>query len=82
MTREKLVGEWRKRRRQSVRALPVVVALLAAVSGLLFVVSRFVSVPTWLAAVAVGMVVLSLLGDVINIVYLGYKLRQATEPGE
>jgi hypothetical protein len=75
-----MVAEWRKRRRQSVRALPVVVALLAAACVLLLLANLVVSVPTWLAAIIIGVSVFTVVGDVINILYFGYKLRQAAEP--
>ncbi len=77
MVDDKQVNEWRRYRRQSIRALPVVIGLLVALCVILFVVNLYLPVPTWLAAVLVGIVMFSVLGDAINIVYLGRKLRRA-----
>jgi uncharacterized membrane protein len=77
MVDDEQIAAWRKYRRQSIQALPVAVGFLAAICIILFVVNLFVSVPTGLAAVLVGVATFSVLGDALNIVYLGHKLRRA-----
>lgn len=77
MSDEKQIKEWRKHRRQSVAMLPVAISLLIVVCVVLLIVGRFVDVPTWLAGLLIGLSVFTVLGDAINIVYLGRKLRRA-----
>jgi uncharacterized membrane protein len=81
MSDEKQIKEWRKHRRQSLAMLPVAIGLLVAVCVVLFIVGRFVDVPTWLAALLIGMAAFTVLGDAINVVYLGCKLRRAERAG-
>ena len=73
----KQIAEWRKHHRQSLRALPIVLGLFVALCLGLFVMNLLVPVPTWLTAVVVGIGAFSVIGDAINIVYLGRKLKQA-----
>jgi uncharacterized membrane protein SirB2 len=77
MADDKQISEWRKYRRQSIQALPVVVGCLAVLCGILLVVNLFVSVPMWLATLLVGMAAFSVVGETINIIYLGRKLQRA-----
>jgi hypothetical protein len=77
MADDKQISDWRKHWRQSIQALPVAVGCLAALCGILFVVNLFVSVPMWLATLLVGIAAFSVVGDAINIVYLGRKLQRA-----
>jgi heme A synthase len=77
MSDDKQINEWRQHRRRSVAMLPVEVGILVAVCVVLFIVSRFVAVPTWLSALLIGMAAFTVFGDAINIAYLSRKLRRA-----
>ena len=79
MVDEEQIKEWRKYRRRSVDALPVALGVLVALCVILFIVDRFVAVPTWLVVMLVGTAAFSVAGDAINIAYLGSKLRQANK---
>lgn len=76
MAYEMKINELRKYRRLSLRALPVAIGFLAALCVTLFVVNLFVPVPTGIASVLVGIAVFSVLGDIVNIMYISWKLRQ------
>jgi len=77
MPDDKAINDWRKCRRQSIIYLPLNAAALVVLCLVLWLVSWWWPVPTWLAAVLVGMLALVVLGDAINIVHLSRKLRQA-----
>ena len=77
MTDEKKFNELRKYRRQSICALPVAIAILAALCVILYVVNLFVPVATWITIVFVGIAAFSVLGDIVNIAYISWKLYSA-----
>ena len=77
MVDQEQVKEWQKFRRQSLQALPIELGLFLIFCGVLFLASRFISVPTLLVWLLIGLAGFSVLGDAINVVYLGYKLRRA-----
>ena len=81
MSNERQIKQWHKYRRQSIVALPVAVGLLFLVSGALFLTTRFLYVPQWLQLVPVGALVFAAIGDAINIVYLGWRLRSEENDG-
>jgi hypothetical protein len=80
MTDQQQINKWRAARRRSVFALKVEAGMLLIVCGAAIVSYAYVNVPIWLgvaAAVAGGVLALTLLGDVLNVVYLDRKLKSA-----
>ena len=77
MVDEKEIKKWRKYRRQSVQSLPYAVAILLFLCVALFVANLIVRVPAWLATILIGVSAFSVIGDTINILHLGRKLRAA-----
>jgi hypothetical protein len=73
------INDWRKYRRQSIIFLPLNAAALVVLCLLLWLVSWWWPVPGWLAAILVGALAFVVVGDAINIVVLGRKLRQAEQ---
>jgi hypothetical protein len=76
MADDNQVKQLRKYRRQSIRALPVAVGFLMIICVGLLIVSRFITVPNWLAILLVSVSGLTVVGDTVNIVYIGRKLRK------
>src|SRR5262245_62934157 len=76
MVEEKQRADWSKQRRLSLRALPVVIGLLVVVCILLYAATLVVDVPTWLAIVLVGCLAFTVIGDLVNIAYLTWRLRR------
>jgi hypothetical protein len=66
--------EWRRNRRKSLRALPAHAAfvLLVALAG--WAAHHWLHLPQWLAA-AIGMLsAMGLVGDALNVLYLGRRI--------
>jgi membrane-bound metal-dependent hydrolase YbcI (DUF457 family) len=72
---EKEIKDLRKYLRQSKRALPVYSAILFVICAVLFVLTRFISVPLPITGLLIGVALFSVLGDAINIAYIKWKLR-------
>lgn len=62
MKNETAIKQWRKYRRQSISALPVLAGMLLVICGVLFVLSRFVSIPFWVTVVLVGVSAFTVIG--------------------
>lgn len=78
MTDQQQINKWRANQRRSVFALKVEAGMLLIVCGAAVVSYAYVNVPIWLGiATAVAGGVLTLLGDVLNVVYLDRKLKSA-----
>jgi glycopeptide antibiotics resistance protein len=71
---DKQVAKWREHYRQSIRVLPVVLCFAIALCLGLLVVNLIVALPTWLDAIVAGVAAFSVIGEAINVVYLGRKL--------
>ena len=76
MTDEKTIAEWRKYRRHSLRVLPVEIGLLVAACVILFVLNLWVDVPPWITIIVVAMSAFTVIGDIVNIAYLSWKLSR------
>lgn len=68
------IEQWRKYRRQSVKALTGHCVFLAVAVGVLFAVRWWIGVPFWVWLVILGFAAWGLAGDVINIVHLGRRI--------
>jgi hypothetical protein len=72
----------RKYRRQSEQAIRVYTAIFVILTVLLWLAGRFVTVPVWLSATALGVTAFTLVVDLINVAYCGWRLhrRDFAEP--
>jgi hypothetical protein len=61
--------------RRSVQAAPIHAVLLALCALGLWIASRIVAVPLWLAGLLLGLLAFALVGDLVNIVYCRWRLR-------
>jgi hypothetical protein len=77
MAEEKEIKEWQKYRRQSIQALPWTVAFSLVLALVFFLVNLVVPIPFWLIVLVFGIQGFVIVGDVVNIIYLGHKLRRA-----
>jgi hypothetical protein len=82
MTTEAQLKEWQKFYRQSVQALPVAIGFIVVVCGVLWGLSFWFRIPTWLTWIVVGASVFPVLMDAINILYLRGKFRAAARSDE
>ena len=82
MPDERSIHEWRKRYRESVRFLPVALTMLVVLAAGLVALSFFVVVPLWAVIGVLGVSTFTVVGDVVNIIYLGRKLRDVDTSGE
>jgi hypothetical protein len=78
----KTVKEWHRHRRQSLRRLPIQAGLIVVLCLFFYGLSRFVAVPSLLVAVFLGLAAFTFIGDAVNVVYLGRKLRGVIEDGD
>ena len=76
MPDEKQINDWRKHRRQSLRFLPLNAGALIALCVLLALLTWGWPVPLWLACVLIGALAIVVIGDAVNVIVLGRKLRQ------
>jgi intracellular septation protein A len=72
---EKEIKELEKARWQSRKAIPVYAGFLIAAVIILWIIKKFVIVPAWITVIVLGLTVLTLLGDIINYIYCGRKLK-------
>ena len=71
------INDWRKQRRQSLCFLPLNAGALVALCALLALLTRWWPVPFWLACVLIGGLAFVVIGDAINVIVLGRRLRRA-----
>jgi hypothetical protein len=66
--------KWRSNREKSLRALPGHAAFLLLVALALWAAHRWLHLPPWLAVALVLLSAAGLIGDIVNVVYLGRRL--------
>jgi hypothetical protein len=76
MVDAKRIKELRKNRRLSLRALPVGVGCFAILLIVLFLVNLLVPVPGWIVVLTIAVAGFSLVGDLLNIAYIGWALHR------
>lgn len=81
MDSEGEIKELEKNRRLSGQAIPVYAGLLGISALILWGVGRFVRVPPWVSIIVLGMTAFTLVGDVFNYFYCGWKLRKLRGDG-
>jgi hypothetical protein len=69
--------EWRRNRRKSLGALPGHAVFLLLVMLALWAARRWLHLPLWLAAAITALSALGLVGDALNILYLGRRIAAA-----
>lgn len=68
--------QFEKNRRQSASAILIHIGLLAASALVLWLLGRLVSIPAWFTIIVLGTTALTLVGDLINIIFCAWKLRR------
>ena len=69
--------EWRANRRKSLAALPAQAAVFGLAALAAWAAYAWLHLPGWLAVTAALLSGVGLLGDLINVVYLGRKIAAA-----
>jgi intracellular septation protein A len=75
MNTEKEIKKFEKARTQSRKAIPVTAVSFVVLAFVFWIIVRFVSVPVWVIVIVLGVTALTLLGDIINYIYCGRKLK-------
>jgi hypothetical protein len=75
MNNDKKIKELEKARLYSKKHIPVDVGCLVVASLGFWIISKFFSVPIWLIAIVLGISVVTLLGNIINYIFCGKKLK-------
>ena len=75
MIADKKMKELEKARRQSGRAIPVNGCIFLLTASLVWLLNKFVNIPTWVAVIVLGLTAFIFVGDVINYLYCDRKLK-------
>ncbi|MGA2070385.1 MAG: hypothetical protein ABSG97_03475 [Sedimentisphaerales bacterium] len=75
MDTEEKIKELEKARLKSKKAIPIEAGSFVVVVLGLWVVSKFAFVPVWVTVLSIGLTAFPLLGDIINYIYCGRKLK-------
>ena len=67
--------EMEKHRQQSLQALPVYIVILILLAVVLFAAHAFLRLPLWFVWLILGFQALYIAIDVVNVLYLGRKLK-------
>lgn len=65
--------------RQSRRAIPVYAGMLVGAAGILWLLTRFISIPGWIIILFLGLTALTLIGDMINCLHCARRLKTLRE---
>ena len=82
MDKDKQIKKFEKAKRWSRGEMPVSACLLVVAVLVLWLVSQFITVPTWIVIIVPGVIVFTLIGDVINYIYCNRKLKVLKKDGE
>jgi hypothetical protein len=63
----------KRSRRRSAQAIPAHAAVLLALGAAIWIATRFIRVPGWLAALILAMGILPLVLDVANVIYCAQR---------
>jgi hypothetical protein len=75
MSTDKEIGKLEKAKLRSKKAIPIEAgSFIVVVLGLL-IVSRFAFVPVWVTAISIGLILFTLIGDIINLIYCRRHMR-------
>lgn len=75
MVVDKKMKELEKVKRQSGRAVPVFGCIFLFTAAFIWLLSKFVNIPTWLSIIVIGLPAFTFVGDVINYLYCDRKLK-------
>ena len=75
MIGDKKMKELEKARRQSGKAIPVYGCVFLLTASLVWLLNKFVNIPTWVAVIVIGFTAFTFVGDVINYLYCDRKLK-------
>ena len=75
MIADKKMKELEKARWQSGRAIPVYGCVFLLTASLVWLLNKFVNIPTWVTVIVLGLTAFIFVGDVINYFYCDWKLK-------
>jgi hypothetical protein len=75
MSTDKEIKELEKARMYSKKHIPVDAGCLVVASLGFWIISKFFSVPIWLIVIVLGVSAFTLLGNIINYIFCGRKLK-------
>ena len=75
MISDKKMKEFEKSRRQSGRAILVLGCFLLFIAVVIWLLNKFINIPTWLSIIVIGLTACTFVGDVINYLYCGWRLK-------
>jgi len=75
MNVDKKIKELEKARWKSRMAIPVVGCFLLFIVAVMWLLNKFINIPTWLSMTVIGMTAFGFIGDVINYFYCDWKLK-------
>ncbi|MHC4160290.1 MAG: hypothetical protein ACYSSO_14590 [Planctomycetota bacterium] len=75
MIPDKKIKELEKAKRKSGGAMPVLGCFFLFATASIWLLSKFIHIPTWLSVIVIGLTAFTFVGDVINYLYCGWKLK-------
>ncbi|NIP24099.1 MAG: hypothetical protein GWN67_07860 [Phycisphaerae bacterium] len=75
MNVDKKIKELEKASRRSRMAIPVVGCFLLFIVAVIWLLNKYINIPTWLSIIVIGMTAFGFIGDVINYFYCDWKLK-------
>ncbi len=75
MSTDKEIKELEKHWRQSRQAIPISAVMLVAAAGIIWLLSRFFTIPLWVTIVVLGLTAFTLAGDIMNCFHCARNLR-------
>jgi len=75
MSTDKEIKELEKHWRQSRQAVPIYAVMLVAAAGIIWLLSRFFTIPFWVTIIVLGLTAFTLVCDIINCFHCARKLR-------
>ena len=75
MSKDKEIKEFEKHWRQSREAVPIYAVMFIAAAAIIWLLSRFFTIPLWITIIVLGLTAFTLIGDIINCFHCSRKLR-------
>ena len=69
--------KWRVFRRQSIYGLLIGVPFYVATGMVLWIVKHWIAVPTWILLIVAAVGIFMIVGDTVNVLLLGQRIRRA-----
>jgi len=75
MNVDKKIKELEKGYLRSRMAIPVIGCFLLFIIAVIWLLNKYINIPTWLSIIVIGMTAFGFVGDVINYFYCDWKLK-------